>query len=50
LLQRIYRSNLSHVREAQYTPSDGVYEAAFLHSDRPRIQGMVATLLELGFK
>jgi hypothetical protein len=50
LLQRIYRSNLSHVKEAQYTPSDGVYEAAFLHSDRPRIQGMVATLLELGLK
>jgi len=34
----------------QHTQRDQFYDPAFLHSDRPRIQGMVAKLIELGFE
>jgi ectoine hydroxylase-related dioxygenase (phytanoyl-CoA dioxygenase family) len=49
-LVRVYQSNLKHVEQMQYTQTSRVYEDAFLHSDRPRLQGMVEKLLELGFK
>jgi hypothetical protein len=48
-LKRVYQSNLKHIEMMQYTQRSQVYEDAFLHSDRPRIQGMVGTLLALGF-
>jgi hypothetical protein len=34
----------------QHTVSDRIYDEAFFHSDRPRIQGMMAKLIELGFE
>jgi hypothetical protein len=34
----------------QYTQVGRVYDDAFLGSDHPRIRGMVAKLVELGFK
>lgn len=49
-LVRVYQSNLKHVEQMQYTQANRVYEDAFLQSTRPRIQGMVGKLLELGFK
>jgi ectoine hydroxylase-related dioxygenase (phytanoyl-CoA dioxygenase family) len=49
-LQRVYQSNLKHVETMQYTQNARVYEDSFLYSDRPRIQGMVEKLVELGFK
>ncbi len=49
-LKRVYRSNLKFVETMQFTQSGRVYEDAFLGSKRPRIRGMVATLVELGFK
>ena len=49
-LKRIYQGNLKHVENMQDTQSARVYEDAFLYSDSPRIKGMVAKLVELGFK
>jgi ectoine hydroxylase-related dioxygenase (phytanoyl-CoA dioxygenase family) len=49
-LQDTYKCNLTTAREGQYTPADELYGAAFLGSGRPRIEGMVAKLVELGFK
>jgi ectoine hydroxylase-related dioxygenase (phytanoyl-CoA dioxygenase family) len=49
-LQNTYRSNLGHVQRMQYTQVGRVYDDAFLGSDHPRIRGMVAKLVELGFK
>lgn len=49
-LQRVYQSNLGHIERMQYTQTGRVYEDAFLHSDSPRIHGMVEKLVELGFK
>ncbi len=34
----------------QYTKTDRTYEPEFLYSDSPRIQSMVAKLIELGFE
>ena len=49
-LKRVYQGNLKHVQNMQHTKSGRVYEDAFLYSERPRIQGMVGKLVELGFK
>ncbi len=49
-LQRVYQSNLGHIQRMQNTQTGRVYEDEFLHSGRPRIQGMVGKLVELGFK
>ena len=49
-LKRVYKGNLEHVRRMQNTQSGRVYEDAFLHSSRPRVQGMVGKLVELGFR
>ena len=49
-LKRVYQGNLKHVQTMQHTKSGRVYEDAFLYSERPRIQGMVGKLVELGFK
>lgn len=46
-LQRVYQSNLKNVQQMQYTQTGRIYTDEFLHSDRPRIQGMVGKLLEL---
>ena len=49
-LKHTYESNLGFVKSMQHTQTGRVYEEAFLESDSPRIKGMVAKLLELGFK
>jgi ectoine hydroxylase-related dioxygenase (phytanoyl-CoA dioxygenase family) len=49
-LQKTYRSNLGNIERMQYTRVPRVYDDAFLGSSRPRIRGMVAKLVELGFK
>lgn len=49
-LKKTYQSNLGFVQSLGRTQTGRVYEDEFLHSDRPRIQGMVEKLLELGFK
>ena len=49
-LKRVYQGNLKHVQTMQHTQTGRVYEDAFLYSERPRIQGMVDKLVELGFK
>lgn len=50
LLKREYAGS-SVARDAlQYTKTDRTYEPEFLHSDSPRIQSMVAKLIELGFE
>ncbi len=49
-LKRVYRRNLKFVETMQFTQSGRVYEDAFLGSERPRIRGMVAKLVEMGFR
>jgi ectoine hydroxylase-related dioxygenase (phytanoyl-CoA dioxygenase family) len=49
-LRQTYEFNLGYTKQAQYTQTDRVYEESFLHSDRPRIRGMVSRLVEWGFK
>ena len=50
LLKREYAGS-SVARDAlQYTKTDRTYEPEFLYSDSPRIQSMVAKLIELGFE
>ena len=50
LLKREYAGS-SVARDAlQYTKSDRTYEPEFLYSDSPRIQSMVAKLIDLGFE
>jgi len=49
-LQRTYQGNLKNVQQMQHTDTGRVYDDGFLSSDRPRIRGMVAKLVELGFK
>ena len=49
-LQRVYQSNLGFAKNMQASQPGHVYEESFLHSDRPRIQSMVKTIVELGFK
>ncbi len=50
LLRNHYEINAKNRRVMQHTMSDRKYDEAFLYSDRPRIQGMVAKLIELGFE
>ncbi len=47
-LRRTYQRNLEHVSRNQYTRRNRVYTDAFLQSDSPRIQRMVAKPVELG--
>jgi hypothetical protein len=47
-LRRTYQRNLEHVSGNQYTRRDRVYADAFLKSDSPRIQRMVARPVALG--
>jgi ectoine hydroxylase-related dioxygenase (phytanoyl-CoA dioxygenase family) len=49
-LQRVYQNNLVFAKDMQATQPSHLYEKSFLYSDRPRIQGMVKPILELGFK
>ena len=48
-LQRLYQDNLQNIERMQFTQTGRFYEEAFLNSDRPRIRGMTAKLVELGF-
>ena len=50
LLRRQYEGSATNRNALQYTKTDRTYEEAFLHSDSPRIQRMVAKLIELGFE
>lgn len=50
LLRKNYEIGAKNRRVMQHTVSDRKYDEAFLHSDRPRIQGMVAKLVELGLE
>ena len=50
LLRNHYEIDTRNRRVMQHTMSDRKYDEAFLYSDRPRIQGMVAKLIELGFE
>jgi ectoine hydroxylase-related dioxygenase (phytanoyl-CoA dioxygenase family) len=47
-LRRTYQRNLEHASGNQYTRRDRVYTDAFLKSDSPRIQRMVAKPVALG--
>ena len=49
-LQRVCQGNLQNIERMQYTQTGRFYEESFLNSDRPPIRGMVAKLVELGFK
>jgi ectoine hydroxylase-related dioxygenase (phytanoyl-CoA dioxygenase family) len=49
-LQRVYQGNLRNIERMQFTQRERVHEESFLNSDRPRIRGMTAKLIELGFK
>ncbi len=49
-LQRSYQSNQQNIERMQFIQTDRFYEESFLSSDRPRIRGMTAKLVELGFK
>ena len=48
-LQRLYQDNLQNIERMQFTQTGRFYEESFLNSDRPRIRGMTAKLVELGF-
>ena len=50
LLRNHYEIDTRTRRVMQHTMSDRKYDEAFLYSARPRIQGMVAKLIELGFE
>lgn len=50
ILRTTYESNLVQIQRMGYTQSGRVYEDGFLHSSSPRVHGMVAKLVELGFK
>ena len=50
LLRRQYEGSAKNRRALQYTMTDRTHEEAFLHSDSPRIQRMVAKLIELGLE
>ena len=50
LLKRQYAGSANARQALQYTQTDRTYEEAFLYSDSPRIQRMVAKLIELGFE
>ncbi len=50
LLRREYEGSATDPNALQYTKSNRTYEEAFLNSDRPRIQRMVAQLIEPGFE
>ena len=50
LLKREYEGSSVARNALQYTESERTYEEEFLHSDSPRIQRMVAKLIELGFE
>jgi hypothetical protein len=49
-LREMYDSNRRNAGEWEFTHRGRLYDDAFLHSDRPRIQRMTAKLVELGFK
>ena len=49
-LKREYAGSAVARNALQHTKSDRTYEPEFLHSDSPRIQNMVAKLIELGFE
>lgn len=49
-LQRVYQGNLRNIERMQFIQRERVHEESFLNSYRPRIQGMTAKLIELGFK
>ena len=49
-VRRAYEADLALVKKMQFTQTDRLYGEAFLNSNRPRIQGMVAPLVELGLK
>ena len=50
LVRIVYESTLEGAQKLQQTWTDQLYTDGFLQSDRPRIQGMMATALDLGFK
>ena len=49
-LQCLYQGNLQNIERMQFTQTGRFYEEAFLNSDHPRIRGMTAKLMELGFR
>ena len=49
LVKIVHDSSLKAARNLQRTQMDQLYTDSFLNSDRPRIRGMTAKLVELGF-
>jgi hypothetical protein len=49
-VRRGYEADLNLIKRMQHTQTDELYTKEFLNSDRPRIQGMVAHIIALGFK
>ena len=49
-IRHAYETDLGFAKEMQFNQTDRLYGEAFLNSDRPRIRGMVAPLVELGLK
>ncbi len=49
-LRQSYASNATNIRNLGYSDRDNSHDDAVLRSDRPRLQRLVAPLLELGFR
>jgi ectoine hydroxylase-related dioxygenase (phytanoyl-CoA dioxygenase family) len=49
-VRRGYEADVNLIKRMQHTQTDELYTEEFLNSDRPRIQGMVAHIIALGFK